>query len=599
MLKQVLERNPGFVGVWSCWESNALDGKDSEYVDTPGSDSTGRYVSYWSRGNGKITVEPLIDYDTPGAGDYYLLALKSGNEQVLEPYLYSIGGEEMLITSLVVPIKVGGKVLGVAGVDFTMDTLTELISDIKPYGTGYGYIVSNGGVLVAHHKKDILGKDFIERQREDVREPIRDALKHGKQYSLYKVSKATGIASFQVLTPITMGASDTPWSFIISIPESTFEKRVRTMTYSILSIAFVALLVIFGAIWFISGTIVKPIRQVVESLRDIAEGEGDLTKRLDIQSTDEVGELAAWFDRFMENLQGIISQSVQNTQSVEHSSKELLHIAGELAQEAENASELSKNANNASEQMSANVSAVAAVMEQSATNISMVATASEEMSATINEITENSERARNISEDAVSQAGETSEQIEVLKQSAMDISKVTETIHDISEQTNLLALNATIEAARAGEAGRGFSVVANEIKELAGQTAQATQDIKGKIDNIQNTTNSSVERIGQITGVIQDIHQIISTIAAAVEEQSVTTSEITVNITQVADGVQDANKNVNESSSASQDVAHDISKLNESANLVADNADQINKQSENLQKMAAELQGTLSKFKTS
>jgi methyl-accepting chemotaxis protein len=136
-----------------------------------------------------------LDYNTPGAGDYYLLAFKSGVEQIMEPYSYPIGGKEMMITSVVVPIKVGGKVLGVAGVDITLDALTERLKDIKPYGTGYGYIVSNGGLLVAHHKKEIVGKDFIERQREDVREPIREALKQGKIYSLYKKSKATGISA--------------------------------------------------------------------------------------------------------------------------------------------------------------------------------------------------------------------------------------------------------------------------------------------------------------------------------------------------------------------------------------------------------------------
>ena len=598
ILKQVLEKNSGFLGTWSCWEPNALDGKDSEYINMPGSDATGRYIPYWNRGSGRITVEPLLDYNTPGAGDYYLLALKSGTDQILEPYLYPIGGKEVMLTSIVVPIKVGGKVLGVAGVDIALDALTELLRDIKPYGTGYGYIVSNGGLLVAHPKKDIIGKDFIERQGEGVRKPIREALKQGKKYSFHRVSELTNMASFQILTPIHVGKTTTPWSFIISVPEKTIQKEARGLILSIITIGAVAVLIIGGAIWWISNSIVTPIRKVVNGLKDIAEGEGDLTKRLDIKSKDEVGELAGWFDLFMENLQGIIRDSVQHTQSVDESSTALLNIAGHLAKGSDEASELSMNASSASEQMSSNVSAVAAVMEEASTNISMVATASEEMSATINEITENSERARAISEDAVKQATETSEQMADLKQSAIEISKVTETIHEISEQTNLLALNATIEAARAGEAGKGFAVVANEIKDLASQTAQATQDIKIKIENIQNTTNSSVDRIGTITGVVEDIHQIISTIATAVEEQSATTSEIAVNIAQVADGVQDANRNVTESSNASQSVAEDIARLNDTAGTVADNAGEINAQSEYLKKMANELQELLGKFKT-
>lgn len=391
-----------------------------------------------------------------------------------------------------------------------------------------------------------------------------------------------------------------PWDWIIGTGarEEILYADLRNQLLKKFFIGSFILMIVASVIGFFTTKMTtNSILQVKDMMKDISEGEGDLTTRLNIKTNDEVGELAGWFDKFMENLQGIIHQSIQNTRSVDDSSRELLSIAGSLSQGAEDASELSTNASSASEQMSSNIAAVAAVMEEASTNITMVATASEEMNATINEITKNTDRARHISEDAVKQAGTTSEQMEALKQSAIEISKVTETIHEISEQTNLLALNATIEAARAGEAGKGFAVVANEIKDLAGQTAQATQDIKFKVDNIQNTTNSSVDGIGAITGVVEDIHQIISTIATAVEEQSATTSEIAVNIAQVANGVQDANKNVNESSNASQSVAEDIAQLNEAAGSVANNAGKVNDQSENLRQRAEELQMILSKFK--
>lgn len=598
VLKQVLERNPGFIGSWSCWEPNALDGKDNDFINTRGSDATGRYIPYWNRGSGQIDVEPLLDYQTEGAGDYYLLAQKSGKEHILEPYSYPIGGKDVLITSVVAPIIINGKVLGVAGVDIALTALSELLKDIKPYGTGYGYIVSNGGLFVAHPKEEIIGKDFIELQNEDVRLSIQNAIKNGEKYSIYKISKTTGISSFQVMAPIKIGQTTTPWSFIISIPTSTISEQSRGLMLSIISIAAIALIVVAGVIFLISNSIVKPINQVVAGLRAIAEGEGDLTKRLDIKTGDEIGELAGWFNRFMENLQSIISQSAKTTTYVDESSSDLLNIASSLAKGSEDSSTLSMNVSSASEQMSNNLSAVAAVMEESSTNISMIATASEEMSATINEITQNSERARGISDEAVKQAKETSQQMDNLKKSALEISKVTETINEISEQTNLLALNATIEAARAGDAGKGFAVVANEIKELAGQTAQATQDIKAKIESIQETTNSSVSKIGNISTVVEDIHSIINTIATAVEEQSATTSEIASNIAQVSEGIQDANRNVNESSNASQSIAQDIAQVNEAATSVAKNSAQVNTQAENLKQMSEELQTILSKFKT-
>ncbi|MBF0378128.1 MAG: methyl-accepting chemotaxis protein [Desulfamplus sp.] len=344
--------------------------------------------------------------------------------------------------------------------------------------------------------------------------------------------------------------------------------------------------------------IVRPVRRVVNGLKDIAEGEGDLTRRLNIKSTDEIGELARWFDTFMENLQEIIKNSVERAMFMDNSSTELLNIASVLAKGTGETSSLAMSVSSATEQMTENLSAVAAAMEQSATNLSMVATASEQMTSTITEITKNSERARGISDNALIQAKETSQQMEELGKAALDISKVTEVINEISDQTNLLALNATIEAARAGDAGKGFAVVANEIKDLAGQTARATQNIKTKIESIQGTTQSSVAKIKSITAVVEDIHNIISTIAAAVEEQSVTTSEISSNIAQVSEGVQEANRNVGESSGASASISKDIARVNVAAGEGAKSSAQLRTQAEKLKKIGGELQLTLGKFKT-
>ncbi len=254
--------------------------------------------------------------------------------------------------------------------------------------------------------------------------------------------------------------------------------------------------VLFGAIYYIAGAvIVRPVNQVVAGLNDIARGEGDTTKRLAVTSKDEIGDLASAFNLFMEKLQNLLTIISGNAQDVDKSSSDLAGLARGLASGATDTSDKSQTVAAATEQMNVNITSVAAAMEEASANITMVASATEEMSATINEIARNSEKARAISGDAVSRTQSASSRMGELGQAAQDIGKVTDTINDISEQTNLLALNATIEAARAGEAGKGFAVVASEIKELARQTAEATNDIKAKIEGVQSSAKDSVSEI--------------------------------------------------------------------------------------------------------
>ena len=284
-----------------------------------------------------------------------------------------------------------------------------------------------------------------------------------------------------------------------------------------------------------------PIKRTIVMLRDIAEGEGDLTKRLEVYRNDEIGELATLFNTFLAKLQEMIKKIALNSRTIDHSALEFSQIATQLSTRSGQSSERSDSVATAAEEMSTMLTSVAAATEQSSTNATVVATAIEQMSATINEIAENAERARSVADMAVDKAGESSTQMDSLGQAASGIGKVVETISEISDQVNLLALNATIEAARAGEAGRGFAVVANEIKELAKQTSAATLEIRDRIGHIQDSTQGTVQGINEISRVISNVNEIVASIATAVEEQSVTSQEISSNITQASMGIQEVN----------------------------------------------------------
>ncbi len=247
--------------------------------------------------------------------------------------------------------------------------------------------------------------------------------------------------------------------------------------------------------------------------------------------------------------------------------------------------------------MSANSISMAAGMEQAATNLTTVAEATEEMTSTVENIATTSEKARLITSEASQQAQRVTGRMQELSTAAQAIGKVTETITSISDQTKLLALNATIEAARAGAAGKGFAVVAHEIKELARQTAEATEDIKTKVGGIQSSSAGTLEDLSRITEVIGQVSEIVNTIAMAIEEQSAVTKDIARNVGEAATGVKDANQRVAQISSVSQSVARDIATVNEAAGEISTGSDQVLSSAAALSTLAEELQRMVARFK--
>ncbi|OGR18174.1 MAG: hypothetical protein A2X81_09775 [Desulfobacterales bacterium GWB2_56_26] len=372
---------------------------------------------------------------------------------------------------------------------------------------------------------------------------------------------------------------------------------MRKIEGGMVALCIALLLAIIAPLFFSVRSVTKPINRTITMLKDIAQGEGDLTMRLDAKSKDEIGELGLWFNTFIEKLQGIVKRIAENSNNVNSSANQLSTIARALSDSAIDTSQRAANVATASEEMSANLNNVAAAMEESATNTNMVASAAEQMSSTITEIAENAERARIVSSRAVDQAKNASEKMGELGSAAQKIGMVTETITEISEQTNLLALNATIEAARAGDAGKGFAVVANEIKDLAKQTAQATLNIKQQIDEVQRTSKLTGTEIDQISEVISGVNEIVTTIAAAVEEQTAATREIADNIAQASKGIQEVNENVSQSSAAAGTITDDIGKVNLSATNISGSGKQVQNSSAGLQLMAAELNTIVGSFK--
>ncbi|MBF0573894.1 MAG: methyl-accepting chemotaxis protein [Desulfamplus sp.] len=343
--------------------------------------------------------------------------------------------------------------------------------------------------------------------------------------------------------------------------------------------------------------IVRPVRRVVNGLKDIAEGEGDLTRRLNVNSNDEVGELAANFNRFIERIHAMMQDMSHNAMSLDGASSELKAIAEVMFKDSGEANQKASAVASTSKDLSINMNSVAAAMEEASNSINTVSAAAEEMTVTINEIAKSSANVSKKTSVAVSRTSVASKEMEKLGEAAMEIGKVVETITAISDMVNLLALNATIEAARAGEAGRGFAVVANEIKELARQTSGASGEIKEKVSGIQSVAQKTIEHITEIGKEVNEINDMINIIASSVEEQSATTSEIAGNVSQISTGIGDVNQNVSHSSEGVAGITREITTVTSISNHIANNSNKINESASCLSDMAGSLKSVVGKFR--
>lgn len=323
----------------------------------------------------------------------------------------------------------------------------------------------------------------------------------------------------------------------------------------------VAVVVVLALAALLTRSITRPIDALTRRMREIADGDGDLTQRVDESGADEVGALAKVFNRFVEDIATLVRQIAETASTSASAAQELSVITAEMTRQSTDAAE--------------RATAAAAAAEQVSSNVQTVAAASEQMGASIHEIARSAAEASSAGRTAVSSTDEANTTIARLGESSAAIGGVVALINTIAQQTNLLALNATIEAARAGEAGKGFAVVAGEVKELAQQTADATEEITGRIAQIQGEVDVAVSAISTITHVIGEVNDHQGSIAGAVEEQSVTTAAMASNVSDAAIGATTIADNVRTMADGAEYTVSNINQVRASAEELARNSQHL------------------------
>ncbi|MCX7693361.1 MAG: methyl-accepting chemotaxis protein [Tepidimonas taiwanensis] len=502
-----VESNPLIIGGSTAWEPNAFDGRDAEFVNAdPTHDETGRLIPYWYRSGDRIAADKLVDYEKPGAGDWYLLPRQTRRPTVVEPYFYPIEGKDVLMTTFSQPIVHEGRFVGLTTVDIPLDGLSQRIAEHKLFETGYLTLASPTGVVVADPNPSRNGKSLADVGfAAEVVEAARQA-----QPAILRVG-----ATVYVVEPITLADTGVRWAVVGQVPRAELTAAAWHEVWRGAALGLLAMVVVLAVMaWELRRRVLGPLGDdpaaVVQHVRRVAAG--DLTG-------------ADWQQHRVPN--GSVVEAVwQMEQRLADAMAHIRDAAQQVATASAEIAQGNRDLSNRTESAASSLQQTAASMEHLTDSVRHSAQSAQSADQLARQATAAAQRGA----DTVRQVVDSMRGIEASSRRIADIIQV---IDGIAFQTNILALNAAVEAARAGEAGRGFAVVAGEVRALAQRSAEAAKQIKGLIEDSVACVQQGASLVESAGQAVEAMEQSIARVAGLIADVTHAAAEQSDNIGQI------------------------------------------------------------------